>query len=69
MTVDPVIQLKCSCNQYPWGKKGKESLAARICEKTPGWDDKGPKTDFKIDESKFYSEMLVLALCAYQKHD
>jgi mannose-6-phosphate isomerase len=34
--------------QYPWGKKGKESLAARLCEQTPG-------TDFKIDESKEYS--------------
>ncbi|KAK5042915.1 hypothetical protein LTR16_011608, partial [Cryomyces antarcticus] len=47
------------CNQYPWGKKGSESLAARLAAKTPGWDedDKRNKTDFKIDEEKFYSEM------------
>ncbi|TKA64662.1 hypothetical protein B0A49_10918 [Cryomyces minteri] len=59
MTVDSVLQLKCSCNQYPWGKKGSESLAARLAAKTPGWDenDKGNKTDFKIDEERFYSEM------------
>lgn len=62
MTVDSVIQLKCSCNQYPWGKQGKESVAARLCEKGNGWDDKGPKTDFKIDESKPYAEMSVHAL-------
>jgi mannose-6-phosphate isomerase len=50
--VEKVIQLKCSCNNYPWGQKGSESFAARLCAKTPG-------TDFKIDESKPYSEMLV----------
>ncbi|KAI8935034.1 hypothetical protein NX059_008698 [Plenodomus lindquistii] len=48
--VNRVIQLKCNCNQYPWGKQGKESIAARLCEKTPG-------TDFKIDENKSYAEM------------
>ncbi|QDS73832.1 hypothetical protein FKW77_006444 [Venturia effusa] len=48
--VESVIQLKCLCNNYPWGKKGKDSLAAQLCEKTPG-------TDFKIDESKDYAEM------------
>jgi len=47
---EKVLQLKCSCNQYPWGRKGSESLAARLCAKTPG-------TDFKIDENKHYSEM------------
>jgi mannose-6-phosphate isomerase len=50
--VEKVIQLKCSCNNYPWGQMGSESFAARLCAKTPG-------TDFKIDESKPYSEMLV----------
>ncbi|KAI9820683.1 MAG: hypothetical protein M1827_005052 [Pycnora praestabilis] len=45
-----VIQLRCSCNNYPWGKKGKESLAARYCSQTPG-------TDFKIDENTEYAEM------------
>jgi len=48
--VEKVIQLKCNCNEYPWGQKGSESFAARLCAKTPG-------TDFKIDESKPYSEM------------
>ncbi len=67
MAVDSVLQLKCSCNQYPWGKKGSESLSARLCQQTPGWDQKGgaellpdpgkEKTDFKIDEERYYSEM------------
>ncbi|KAL8766444.1 MAG: hypothetical protein Q9194_006266, partial [Teloschistes cf. exilis] len=35
---------------YPWGKKGKESLSAVLCSKTPG-------TGFQIDESKEYAEM------------
>ncbi|OCL07934.1 mannose-6-phosphate isomerase [Glonium stellatum] len=48
--VEKVLQLKCGCNQYPWGRKGSESLAARLCAKTPG-------TDFKIDENTPYSEM------------
>jgi len=47
---DAVFQLKCQCNNYAWGKKGKGSLAAKLCEKTPG-------TDFKLDDSKEYSEM------------
>ncbi|KAK7525271.1 RmlC-like cupin domain-containing protein [Phyllosticta citriasiana] len=45
-----VIQLKCYCNEYPWGKLGSQSAAARIASKTPG-------TEFKIDESKPYAEM------------
>ncbi|KAK3061292.1 hypothetical protein LTS18_006595 [Coniosporium uncinatum] len=48
--VDSVIQLKCQCNNYDWGKQGSKSLSAKLCEKTPG-------TDFKIDESKCYAEM------------
>ncbi|KAF2090270.1 mannose-6-phosphate isomerase [Saccharata proteae CBS 121410] len=47
---ESVIQLKCQCNQYPWGRQGSESAAARICSKTPG-------TDFKIDENTPYAEM------------
>jgi mannose-6-phosphate isomerase len=46
---DSVIQLRCTCNEYPWGRKGHESLAARLCAKT--------NTDFKIDDSTSYSEM------------
>ena len=48
--VDSVFQLQCSCNNYPWGKKGQESLAAKLCAKTP-------RTDFKIENDKEYSEM------------
>ncbi|MCJ1479515.1 hypothetical protein MMC13_008201 [Lambiella insularis] len=47
---DNIIQLECSCNEYPWGKKGSESLAARLCSKTP-------RTKFHIDNDKAYSEM------------
>ncbi|KAK0639996.1 putative mannose-6-phosphate isomerase [Lasiodiplodia hormozganensis] len=45
-----VVQLKCHCNEYPWGKQGSQSVAARLAAKTPG-------TDFKLDESKPYAEM------------
>ncbi|KAL8729242.1 MAG: hypothetical protein Q9166_004863 [cf. Caloplaca sp. 2 TL-2023] len=48
--VSSVFQLQCSCNNYPWGKTGKESLAATLCAKTPD-------TGFQIDESKQYAEM------------
>ncbi|KAF2036180.1 mannose-6-phosphate isomerase [Setomelanomma holmii] len=48
--VEKVLQLKCNCNEYPWGKTGRESLAATLCEKTPG-------TDFKLDEKTPYAEM------------
>jgi mannose-6-phosphate isomerase len=48
--VKSVLQLRCGCNEYPWGKQGSESISARLCSKTPG-------TSFKIDESKSYSEM------------
>ncbi|KAI9154685.1 Mannose-6-phosphate isomerase [Paramyrothecium foliicola] len=46
-----------SCNSYPWGKQGSQSLAARLCAKTPGWTDEATKSDFSIDESKPYAEM------------
>lgn len=48
--VNSVIQLKCNCNNYPWGKVGHNSLAARLCSKTPG-------TDFRIESDKNYAEM------------
>ncbi|KAL8780190.1 MAG: hypothetical protein Q9213_006588 [Squamulea squamosa] len=48
--VSSVFQLQCSCNNYPWGKRGKESLAATLCAQTPN-------TGFEIDESKEYAEM------------
>jgi mannose-6-phosphate isomerase len=42
--------LKCQCNKYPWGKTGKEPLAAQYAAATPG-------TKFQIDENKEYAEM------------
>ncbi|KHE84800.1 mannose-6-phosphate isomerase [Neurospora crassa] len=48
-TTDRVFQLTGSCNNYPWGKKGKDSLAAQLCAKT----DKS----FQIKDDDFYSEM------------
>ncbi|TPX17623.1 uncharacterized protein E0L32_012068 [Thyridium curvatum] len=45
-----VFQLSGTCNNYPWGKKGRQSLAAQLCAQTPG-------TDFKIEDDQFYSEM------------
>ncbi|KAF6808189.1 mannose-6-phosphate class I protein [Colletotrichum sojae] len=45
-----VFQLSGTCNNYNWGKKGRESLAARLCENTPG-------TGFKINDDEAYSEM------------
>ena len=35
---------------YPWGKKGHESLAARLCAQTLD-------TGFEIDDGKEYAEM------------
>ena len=46
---DSVIQLKCYCNYYPWGKTGGDSLAAQLCAKT--------NSDFKIENDKDYAEM------------
>lgn len=66
MPVDSVLQLSCSCNQYPWGKQGHESLSARLCEKTPGWDGEKADKQFKIDDNKAYAEMYV---CACNSHD
>ncbi|KAF2839577.1 mannose-6-phosphate isomeras-like protein [Patellaria atrata CBS 101060] len=48
--VEKVLQLKCGCNQYSWGRQGSGSAAARLCSKTPG-------TDFKIEEDKPYAEL------------
>ena len=50
MTAQRVFQLSGTCNNDPWGKKGKQSLAAQLCARTPG-------TDFKIEDEQYYSEM------------
>lgn len=54
---ESVYELKCSCNRYPWGKQGSNSMCATLCAKQPGWDGDGPGTDFKIDENMSYAEM------------
>ncbi|KXX80188.1 Mannose-6-phosphate isomerase [Madurella mycetomatis] len=46
---DRVFQLSGSCNNYPWGKQGQQSLAAQLCKKTD--------ESFQIDDNEFYSEM------------
>ena len=47
--VASVIPLKCSCNNYDWGKRGGESLAARLAQKH--------NPEFKLDDGTDYSEM------------
>ncbi|KAK0266452.1 hypothetical protein LTR91_021646 [Friedmanniomyces endolithicus] len=55
--LEPVYQLKCSCNSYPWGRQGEKSVAARLCAKQPGWvDQKDVSKPFTI-EDKPYAEM------------
>ncbi|KAK4038072.1 RmlC-like cupin domain-containing protein [Parachaetomium inaequale] len=46
---DRVFQLSGSCNSYPWGKQGQDSLAAQLCKKTV--------EDFQIKDNECYSEM------------
>ncbi|KAL1961104.1 hypothetical protein VTO42DRAFT_3049 [Malbranchea cinnamomea] len=46
---ESVVQLRCGIKNDPWGKKGRDSLAARLWEKTEG---NGP-----IDDNTPYSEM------------
>jgi mannose-6-phosphate isomerase len=44
-----VFQLSGSCNNYPWGKQGQQSLAAQLCKETV--------KDFQIKDNEYYSEM------------
>ena len=44
-----VFRLEGTCNNYPWGKKGRDSLVARIAEKS--------SKDFVIQDDKPYSEI------------
>ena len=50
MASQRVFQLSGTCNNYPWGKKGKQSLAAQLRARTPS-------SDFKIDDDQYYSEL------------
>lgn len=49
-SISRLFQLSGTCNNYPWGKKGHQSLAAQLCKKTPG-------TDFAINDDEYYSEL------------
>lgn len=46
-----LFQMTGTCNNYPWGKKGRESLAARLRAKTPS------HTDLTIQHDEAYSEL------------
>ncbi|KAL1956361.1 hypothetical protein VTO42DRAFT_7344 [Malbranchea cinnamomea] len=45
----PLFQLRCGCNNYDWGKLGKESAAARFAAATPS-------ADFSIQDDRPYAE-------------
>ncbi|KAK1593841.1 phosphomannose isomerase type I [Colletotrichum navitas] len=45
-----VFQLTGTCNNYEWGRKGRDSLAARLCANTPGGG-------FEPADDQYYSEM------------
>ncbi|OJI98162.1 hypothetical protein ASPVEDRAFT_123783 [Aspergillus versicolor CBS 583.65] len=47
--IEHVVQLKCGIKHDPWGKKGKESLAGQLWNRTAGSTD--------LDDSDHYSEM------------
>ncbi|KAH9890749.1 mannose-6-phosphate isomerase [Xylariomycetidae sp. FL2044] len=49
MSQQRVFQLSGTCNNYPWGKKGKQSLAAQLCANV--------RDDFQIKDDEPYSEM------------
>lgn len=46
---DRVFQLVGTCNSYPWGKTGRDSIAAQLCAKTD--------SNFSIQHDKPYSEL------------
>jgi mannose-6-phosphate isomerase len=54
-----IFQVQGTCNNYPWGQKGRHSLAARLCEKTSkATKDGGRDSDsFTIQDDQFYSEL------------
>jgi len=49
-SLQPLLRLKCGANNYAWGKKGSDSLAARFAAMSE-------PEDYKIDEDKPYSEL------------
>lgn len=56
--LEPFYQLRCGCNSYPWGKRGSESLAGRLCAQTPGYSgDAEPSKPFSVQQDTAYAEM------------
>ncbi|ERF76894.1 Mannose-6-phosphate isomerase [Endocarpon pusillum Z07020] len=49
----PLIRLQCGVNSYDWGKKGKDSAAAKYALATP-------PDGFSIEEEKPYAEVCLL---------
>lgn len=49
----PVFHLIPATKSYPWGKKGRSSLAAQLAEGAG-------IPDFEIDESKHYAEVRMV---------
>lgn len=49
MPVPRVFRIEGTCNHYPWGKKGRDSLVARLAEKS--------SRNFVIKEDEPYSEI------------
>lgn len=53
----PLIRLKGAVQQYPWGRTGSASLAARLAPNAVG-------PEFKLDEKESYAEVCVyMSLC------
>lgn len=50
MDLSRIFQIYGTCNSYPWGAKGRESLAATLLEAVN-------PTDFQVDEDETYSEL------------
>ena len=46
-----MVTLSCKCQQYNWGKIGKESTVAQLVKNQPG---------FTVDETAPYAEVCVL---------
>lgn len=46
----PLIQLQCGVNSYDWGKKGRDSAAARFAAATAA-------SNFSIQADKPYAEV------------
>ena len=51
----PLIQLRCGVNSYDWGKKGRESAAAKFAAATPS-------PELTIQDDRPYAEVCPFLL-------